>query len=76
MKLLPAPRIAGLLPARCPEAGDTPDPYPYKAIIITTARGSITVNGYADIGRELARLMAREGAVTLIDGPTDLPLAS
>lgn len=58
MKLLPAPRIAGLLPARCPMAGEEPDPYPYKAITITTAYGSVRVNGYADIGGELARLMA------------------
>lgn len=65
MFLLPAPRIAGLLPAVCPPAGCEPDPYPYKAITITTAHGSVKVNGYADIGAELARLM--QVPVTIIE---------
>ena len=59
--LLPAPRTVALLPAVCPRAGEEPDPYPYKAIIITTAQGSVRVNGYVDVGRELARLMAGVG---------------
>lgn len=63
--LLPAPRIAGLLPAVCPPVGCAPDPYPYKAIIITTAHGSVKVDGYADIGAELARLQPRETAFSM-----------
>jgi hypothetical protein len=50
-------------------AGEEPDPYPYKAITITTAYGSVRVNGYADIGGELARLMAVP--VTIIERTQD-----
>lgn len=67
MLCLPAPRTVALLPAWCPPAGCEPDPYPYKAIVITTACGSARVNGYADIGAELAALMARVGDVQLVE---------
>lgn len=63
--LLPAPKIAGLLMARCPMAGEEPDPFPYKAITITTAYGSVKLDGYADIERELARMMQQP--VTIIE---------
>ena len=56
--LLPAPRIAGLLPACCPRIEPTFDVYAEKPIIISYMGYRITTNGFRDIGVALAELTA------------------